>query len=126
MTKLALEDYKSSSKAYLFGKLNEKFTEITNIMFERTSKLISSAEKVRNYIEDFNQKNNNVQLSVVSDLSTTLTQRTQLLTENAILGMILVLIFLSVFLNTRLAFWVAFGLPVAFLGMFIFAGFILF
>jgi multidrug efflux pump subunit AcrB len=32
-----------------------------------------------------------------------------------------VLLFLSFFLNTRLAFWVAFGLPVAFLGMFIFA-----
>ncbi len=95
----------------------------TTITSTNTEDLISSAEKVRNYIEDFNQKNNNIQLSVVSDLSTTLTQRTQLLTENAILGMILVLIFLSVFLNTRLAFWVAFGLPVAFLGMFIFAGF---
>ena len=35
--------------------------------------------------------------------------------------MLLVLIFLSLFLNTRLAFWVAFGLPIAFLGMFIFA-----
>ena len=33
----------------------------------------------------------------------------------------LVLIFLSLFLNSRLAFWVAFGLPVSFLGMFIFA-----
>jgi multidrug efflux pump subunit AcrB len=39
------------------------------------------------------------------------------------MGMILVLLFLSLFLNTRLAFWVAFGLPIAFLGMFIFAGF---
>ena len=37
------------------------------------------------------------------------------------MGMILVLLFLSLFLNTRLAFWVAFGLPVAFLGMFVFA-----
>ncbi|NNE76062.1 MAG: efflux RND transporter permease subunit, partial [Pricia sp.] len=36
---------------------------------------------------------------------------------------ILVLIFLSLFLNTRLAFWVAFGLPISFLGMFVFAGF---
>merc|ERR1711974_130355 len=34
----------------------------------------------------------------------------------------LVLFFLSLFLNTRLAFWVAFGLPIAFLGMFMFAG----
>ena len=37
--------------------------------------------------------------------------------------MILVLMFLSLFLNTRLAFWVAFGLPIAFLGMFMFAGY---
>ena len=62
-------------------------------------------------------------MNVVRDLSTTLTQRTQLLTENAVMGIILVLIFLSLFLNTRLAFWVAFGLPISFLGMFIFAGF---
>jgi len=105
--------------SYFNGNLSVR----TTITSTNTEDLISSAEKVRSYIENFNQKNNNVQLSVVSDLSTTLTQRTQLLTENAILGMILVLIFLSVFLNTRLAFWVAFGLPVAFLGMFIFAGF---
>lgn len=83
--------------------------------------LISSAVKVKEYIEDFNIKYNNVQLSVVSDLSKTLVQRTELLTENAVIGMILVLIFLSLFLNTRLAFWVAFGLPVAFLGMFMLA-----
>ncbi len=86
-----------------------------------TEDLIGSAENVKEYIEEFNQKYNNVELNVVSDLSTTLTQRTQLLTENAVMGMILVLLFLSLFLNTRLAFWVAFGLPVAFLGMFVFA-----
>jgi multidrug efflux pump subunit AcrB len=45
-----------------------------------------------------------------------------LLTENALIGIFLVLIFLSLFLNTRLAFWVAFGLPISFLGMFVFAG----
>lgn len=86
-----------------------------------TEDLIGSAENVKKYISDFNQKYNNVQLNVISDRSKTLTQRTQLLTENALMGMLLVLIFLSLFLNTRLAFWVAFGLPIAFLGMFIFA-----
>jgi len=95
----------------------------TTITSTNTEDLITSAEKVKAYIEAFNQKYNNIKLDVVSDLSTTLVQRTALLTENAIVGMILVLIFLSLFLNTRLAFWVAFGLPVAFLGMFIFAGF---
>lgn len=83
--------------------------------------LISSAQKAKDYIFDFNAKYNNVQLNVVSDSSVTLTQRTRLLAENALAGIILVLLFLSLFLNTRLAFWVAFGLPVAFLGMFIFA-----
>ena len=93
----------------------------TTITSTNTEDLITSAEKVKVYIEDFNQKYNNVQLNVVSDLSKTLTQRTALLTENAILGMLLVLAFLSLFLNTRLAFWVAFGLPISFLGMFVFA-----
>ncbi|MDX1761078.1 MAG: efflux RND transporter permease subunit, partial [Christiangramia sp.] len=69
-----------------------------------------------------NQKSSNVQLDVVSDASITLSQRTQLLVENGVMGMLLVLFFLSLFLNIRLAFWVAFGLPIAFLGMFIFAG----
>ncbi len=107
------------SASYFDGNLSVS----ASITSTNTEDLIGSAEKVKEYIEDFNQKHNNVKLSVVSDQSTTLNQRTQLLTENAIIGMILVLIFLSLFLNTRLAFWVAFGLPISFLGMFIFAGY---
>jgi multidrug efflux pump subunit AcrB len=94
-----------------------------SITSTNTEDLISSAEKTKKYIAEFNQKYDNVKLSVVNDRSTTLVQRTALLTENAIIGMLLVLMFLSLFLNTRLAFWVAFGLPVAFLGMFMFAGY---
>lgn len=85
--------------------------------------LISSAEKINTYIKNFNKRYTNVQLHTLNDSSTTLTERTQLLTENAAMGIFLVLIFLSIFLNTRLAFWVAFGLPISFLGMFVFAGF---
>ena len=84
--------------------------------------LISSADKVKAYIEDYNQKHDNVRLNVIRDLSITLNQRTELLVENAVVGMILVLVFLSIFLNTRLALWVAFGLPISFFGMFAFAG----
>ncbi|WP_435623482.1 efflux RND transporter permease subunit [Flagellimonas sp.] len=100
---------------------NDDLAVNITITSTNTEDLIGSAERVKEYIAEFNEKYNNVQLNVISDLSTTLTQRTQLLTENAIMGMILVLIFLSLFLNTRLAFWVAFGLPIAFLGMFVFA-----
>lgn len=83
--------------------------------------LITTADAVKEYIEEFNAKNDNIQLSITRDASITLNQRTQLLAENAAIGMFLVLMFLSLFLNTRLAFWVAAGLPISFLGMFIFA-----
>jgi len=117
------------------AKIRDRFLESPNAIYfndnlavnvqitsTNTEDLISSAERVKEYIEEYNQKHNNVQLHVVSDRSITLVQRTELLTWNAIIGMILVLVFLSLFLNTRLAFWVAFGLPISFLGMFIFAG----
>ncbi|QTD36619.1 efflux RND transporter permease subunit [Polaribacter batillariae] len=84
--------------------------------------LISSADKIKEYIHKYNQQQQNVQLSVTSDRSITLNGRTKLLVENGIVGILLVLFFLALFLNLRLAIWVAFGLPVAFLGMFIFAG----
>ncbi|TRO67118.1 efflux RND transporter permease subunit [Christiangramia sabulilitoris] len=95
-----------------------------NISVSNTSSedLLATAEKINEYVDEFNQKSSNVQLNVVNDQSITLNQRTQLLVENGIMGMLLVLFFLSLFLNIRLAFWVAFGLPIAFLGMFIFAG----
>ncbi len=101
---------------------NKQLSVNISITSTNNEDLISSADKVKQYIEDYNQKFNNVHLDVVRDLSITLNQRTKLLTENAIIGMLLVLGFLSLFLNTRVAFWVAFGLPLSFLGMFIFAG----
>jgi len=94
-----------------------------NIQVNNTNNedLIVSATDIKEYIAKFNEQYDNVTLNIASDRSITLTQRTQLLTENAIIGMLLVLFFLALFLNVRLAFWVAAGLPIAFFGMFIFA-----
>ena len=101
---------------------NQELSVNISITSTNNEDLITSADSVKEYIEQYNQKYDNVRLDVVRDLSITLNQRTALLAENAIVGMILVLVFLSLFLNIRLAFWVAFGLPISFLGMFIFAG----
>ena len=84
--------------------------------------LITAADIVNEYIAEYNQKYDNVQLNVTRDASTTLKQRTKLLMENGLLGILLVLILLSLFLRPRLAFWVALGLPVSLVGMFILAG----
>ncbi len=82
--------------------------------------LLSSAQQVRDYIKTFNQQHENIQINISNDLSITLGQRTELLLKNIFYGVLLVLLFLALFLNARLAFWVAAGLPIAFLGMFIF------
>ncbi|GAA4814107.1 efflux RND transporter permease subunit [Litoribaculum gwangyangense] len=94
--------------------------EITNTNNED---LLGAAASVNKYIEEFNEKNTGVRIDVVRDSSINLRDRTWLLLENGAMGIFLVLIFLSLFLNTRLAFWVALGLPVSFLGMFIFASY---
>ena len=116
------------------AKVRDRFSEtpnrsyleddlLINIRVSSTNSedVISSAAAVRDYIDRFNDDNENLKLVTLSDSSVTLTERTKLLIENILQGMLLVLLFLSLFLNSRLAFWVAFGLPVSFLGMFIFA-----
>jgi len=85
--------------------------------------LLSSAEKINTYIEKFNAAHENIEISVSNDSSITLNQRTELLFKNGWQGMLLVMLFLSLFLRPRLAFWVAAGLPVAFFGMFMLAGY---
>ena len=64
--------------------------------------VISSAETIRNYIQEFNQTNENIKLEVLNDASITLTERTELLAKNIFQGMLLVLLFLSIFLNSRI------------------------
>lgn len=115
--------------------LSDRFNETPNSLFfngtnsvrivitnTNSEDLIKTAEKVRSFIEIFNKRNTTIQLHVISDSSVTLTQRTALLMSNGWQGMLLVLLFLSLFLKPRLALWVAFGLPLSFFGMFAFAG----
>ena len=84
--------------------------------------LLDSAEIINNFIDEFNLVNERFKLTVLKDYSIALNQRTALLLENGGIGIFLVLIFLSLFLNIRLAFWVAVSIPISFLGMLIFAG----
>lgn len=85
--------------------------------------IISINNYLEEYIDNFNATNTEVQAEIVRDGSTSLRQRIALLTENGLVGAVLVLIVLALFLDTRLAFWVAVGIPVSFAGMFVLAGF---
>jgi len=47
-----------------------------------------------------------------------LEERITLMSQNGLLGLVLVVVLLGIFLNSRVAFWVAAGIPISLLGMF--------
>jgi multidrug efflux pump subunit AcrB len=60
-----------------------------------------------------------LQLAATRDLSRFITQRLDLMVRNAGYGLVLVILVLALFLEARVAFWVAAGLAVSFLGTFL-------
>ncbi len=86
---------------------------------DQTPMQVSKA--ARAVIERLNQTMpGNLTLEVLRDRSEIFAQRADLLLKNALLGLGLVFILLALFLETRLAFWVSLGIPISFLGSFIF------
>jgi len=83
--------------------------------------ILVTAEDIKAYVADFNASQDVLSAQVVNNRANLLSQRKALLIENGLIGVFLVLILLSLFLNFRVAFWVAAGLPISFFGMFILA-----
>ena len=78
---------------------------------------IQVAKSVKEYVVEERQRlPEGLQLTIWSDDSQTLSSRLDLLFRNGWGGLILVLITLALFMKLRLAFWVALGIPVSFLG----------
>jgi multidrug efflux pump subunit AcrB len=107
----------SPSRNWFNGKPATVIT-VNNLIEED---ILSITDKVNAYIENYNQQHDKVQLNVIRDGSIVLKQRIELLTSNGIQGFILVVFFLALFLNFRLALWVALSIPVSFAGLFILA-----
>jgi multidrug efflux pump subunit AcrB len=83
--------------------------------------ILSTAESIKSFVAQFNEEQEIIHATVVNNRADLLQQRKELLIENGLIGVVLVLILLSLFLNFRVAFWVAAGLPISFFGMFILA-----
>ncbi len=80
----------------------------------------SVADAVKDYMVTMREDvPDNIELAVWSDESVMLRGRIDLLVRNARTGLFLVLLVLALFLNLRLAFWVALGIPISFLGTFL-------
>lgn len=61
-----------------------------------------------------------IQMDSWMDMSEMYKQRMDLLSRNALMGLALVILVLGLFLDMRLAFWVTLGIPISFMGAFLF------
>ncbi|WP_272701328.1 efflux RND transporter permease subunit [Desulfovibrio sp. Fe33] len=81
---------------------------------------ISVADSVKETLETFQARlPAGVSVEILNDMSETYSQRMDLLLGNGVMGLSLVFVFLALFLEPKLAFWVAMGIPVSFLGSFL-------
>ena len=79
------------------------------------------SDYLNNYVKEFNDKYDFMRLDITYDFNSMLDSRLNLLVNNGGMGLLLVVISLAFFLSFRLSLWVAWGIPSAFLGMFIVA-----
>ena len=81
---------------------------------------VKIAEAVRRYVADKpTLLGGALELETTTDLSRIIEGRLDLLSRNALMGLALVLLTLALFLELRIAFWVAIGLSVSFIGTFL-------
>ena len=76
---------------------------------------------INDYIEEYNEKYDDRKIVILMDFLDMIDSQLSILINNGALGVLLVILLLSLLLNYRLSFWVAWGIPASFLGMFIVA-----
>lgn len=82
---------------------------------------LENAEAMQTWLAEFTPTlPDSVQLKTYNETWQTVASQLNLLVKNGAVGMVLVLTLLFFFLNTRLAFWVALGIPISFMATFLF------
>lgn len=105
----------SPVKSYVDGKQNVTLT----VMKLEDEDLGDISEEIEKYVKKFNAEHEDMKLTIMFQFYDMLKQRINMLLNNGFVGLLLVLIVLGLFLNLRLSIWVAVGIPISFLGMFI-------
>ena len=112
-----VDGFAETSSAHL---INDRSGLVIRVSKTAEEDLFTIVETVKQYVENRGMPAD-YSIETWGDISVDVRERMQLLTRNGIQGLIFVFIVLAVFLDLRLAFWVAVGIPVAILG----SGFIL-
>jgi len=109
----------------LITRFNGKPAILIDVARTGKQSSLRTAETVRNYIKNKNTAlSNGVSLDYWDDDSKVLKGRLNTLLTSGLYGGLLVLLILSLFLRPAIAFWVFLGVPVSFMGAFIFMPFV--
>jgi multidrug efflux pump subunit AcrB len=108
----------SPEKVYFNGKP----AVVLSISKTISEDILAIRERAQELIDQFNAEDNGIRMEILDDRTIALRGRLSLMINNGLLGLLLVMISLTFFMNLRLSFWVAIGIPFSFAGMFIFAG----
>ena len=100
-------------------KFNSEPAKLIRVYRTGDQNALDIADEVHKYLE---KKNTlmppGISLTPMKDESVILRGRIELLTDNAYLGLCLVLLVLALFLKPKLAVWVSLGIPISFMGGF--------
>jgi len=98
---------------------------ILKIKKSEDADIIRTVEQVRERVYELEQHYpSELNLIITNDQSADVANRLEIVTNNAILGLIFIMIVLGCFLSLKTAFWVAISIPVALLGTVAYLGFV--
>jgi len=101
-------------------RFNGKQAAIVQVSRTSEQDIIEIANIARHYVETRKSTiPEDLEVAVWGDISTMVQSRIDLMLRNGLQGILLVFIALALFLNLRLAFWVAIGIPIAFMAAFV-------
>jgi len=102
-----------------YSEFNNKRSVSFNVMYNNNEDVVEIVEITEKIAEKYNNKYAGlITFETFIKETDDLEERLQLLMQNGLLGLALIIFLLGIFLNLRLAFWVALAIPISFLGMF--------
>jgi len=104
-------------------RINGKKGFLLTIFKQDNADVIDSVIAVKEKIANFNKKyGDKLEFSFSADDSKKVKNRLEIVTNNGMIGLLMVLIVLSIFLDFKTAFWVALSLPISLLGTVVLLG----
>lgn len=103
------EEYRDD---HVYVRMNGEDAMVLELLIAKKENLLEIAEVAKQTITQFSAKTD-AEVTVFGDSSSYIKDRLSLLQDNAIQGLIIVFVLLALFLNLKVAFWVALGIPVS-------------